>query len=80
VSGSADSDAPVCSGKGCARPAAVAIRWNNRKIHPPDRRKTWLACSEHETGLTEFLAARGMYRETIPVGALAELDQDTSTS
>jgi hypothetical protein len=70
----------VCSAKGCDRPATVAIRWNNRKIHPPERRKTWLACGDHDQGLTQFLTVRGMYRETVDVRELTELDQETSTS
>jgi hypothetical protein len=79
-SGSARPDAAVCSARGCDRPATTGIRWNNRKIHPPERRKTWLACAEHEASLTEFLTARGMYRETVGVDELARLDQETSTS
>ena len=35
----------ICSAKGCRNPATVALRWNNPKIHEPDRRKTWLACA-----------------------------------
>jgi hypothetical protein len=59
-----------CSAKGCTRPADVAIRWNNPKIHPPERRKTWLACAEHESSLTEFLRVRGMFRESVDVADL----------
>ncbi len=57
----------TCSAKGCRSPATVAVRWNNPKIHPPDRRKTWLACAEHERYLTEFLSARGFWRENKPI-------------
>jgi hypothetical protein len=57
---------PRCSAKGCARSATVALRWNNPRLHPPERRKTWLACDEHETSLSQFLGARGFLRETEP--------------
>lgn len=58
-----DPEEPTCSARGCSQPATVAVRWNNPKIHPPERRKTWLACDEHEVSLTDFLAARGFLRE-----------------
>ncbi|WP_394345500.1 hypothetical protein [Actinorugispora endophytica] len=45
--------------------------WNNPKIHTPDRRKTWLACSEHREYLSGFLDRRGFLRETV---ALADFD------
>jgi hypothetical protein len=48
-------------------PAVWALRWNNPKIHPPERRKTWLACAEHRDHLTGFLSARGFLREVTPV-------------
>jgi hypothetical protein len=41
--------------------------WNNPRLHTPDRRKTWLACDEHEPTLRSFLAARDFYRETLPL-------------
>jgi len=53
----------VCSARGCTRPAEFKLLWNNPKIHPSDRRKTWLACAAHRVTLTEFLSARGMFRE-----------------
>ncbi len=59
----------VCSAKDCRAEAVVAHRWNNPKIHPPARRKTWLACAEHRQSLAAFLAARGFLRETEPVDA-----------
>jgi hypothetical protein len=58
-----------CSARGCARNAEFALLWNNPKIHPPERRKTWLACDEHRTTLTDYLSARGMFRECEPVDA-----------
>lgn len=56
-----------CSAKGCSDPATAALRWNNPKIHTAERRKTWLACEEHEASLSEFLSLRGFLRETEPV-------------
>lgn len=56
-----------CSATGCQAPATVALLWNNPKIHTPDRRKTWLACDEHQESLTAFLAARGFMRSAEPV-------------
>ncbi|RJS47162.1 hypothetical protein [Nocardioides cavernaquae] len=58
------TEAPLCSAKGCQADAAWALRWNNPKIHTPDRRKAWLACDSHRESLTAFLTARGFLRET----------------
>ncbi len=49
---------PHCSRAGCREAATVALLWRNPKLHAPDRRKTWLACAEHEGFLYEFLSAR----------------------
>lgn len=57
----------ICSGKGCRAPATTALKWNNPKIHDPERRKTWLACPDHEESLAEFLDIRGFLRERVPV-------------
>lgn len=57
----------ICSSKGCTVPARHQVRWNNPKIHTPDRRKIWLACDDHEETLRAFLSARGFYRDTVPV-------------
>jgi hypothetical protein len=54
----------TCSAKGCQADADWALRWNNPKIHTPDRRKAWLACSAHRDSLTDFLSARGFLRAT----------------
>ncbi len=59
----------TCSAKGCTAPATAEVRWNNPKIHTPERRKVWLACPDHDTSLTSFLSARGFWRETVPVGS-----------
>jgi hypothetical protein len=57
----------ICSAKGCTADATVALRWNNPRLHPPERRKTWLACPDHQDELTQFLAARGFIREVEPL-------------
>lgn len=66
----ADATGPeelVCSGRGCSEPAAWALRWNNPRLHPPERRKTWLACEDHKESLGDFLRARSFLREVEPV-------------
>ncbi|QIG43128.1 acetone carboxylase [Nocardioides anomalus] len=55
----------VCSAKGCQQPAVWALRWNNPKIHTPERRKVWLACVDHRESLGDFLGARGFLREAV---------------
>jgi hypothetical protein len=60
----------VCSAKGCRQPATWALRWNNPKLHPAERRKTWLACDAHRTTLGDFLTARGFLREVEPTATL----------
>jgi hypothetical protein len=59
-----------CSARGCAAAAAWALRWNNPKLHPPERRKTWLACAEHRESLSGFLSARGFLREVVPADSV----------
>ena len=66
----------VCSARGCRAAAAWGLRWNNPKLHPPQRRKTWLACADHRTSLGDFLSMRGFLRETVPVADLAGLGDD----
>ncbi|QLQ10666.1 MAG: hypothetical protein HZY75_10115 [Nocardioidaceae bacterium] len=53
----------TCSAKGCQQAALWLLRWNNPKLHTPERRKTWLACADHRESLGDFLAARGFLRE-----------------
>ncbi len=53
----------ICSAKGCPAPAQWTLLWNNPKLHTPDRRKQWLACSEHRESLAGFLSARGFLRD-----------------
>jgi hypothetical protein len=58
-----------CSAKGCRAPARWALRWNNPKLHDPQRRKTWLACDDHRSWLSDFLNARGFLRDQAPIDA-----------
>jgi hypothetical protein len=60
------SQLDLCSAKGCSAPGAWELRWNNPKLHTPDRRKIWLACDDHKKSLGDFLVARGFLRETEP--------------
>jgi hypothetical protein len=59
-------DETICSARGCQAAAAHELRWNNPRIHTPDRRKVWLACDEHLPSLSDFLSARGFLREVVP--------------
>jgi hypothetical protein len=63
-----------CSAKGCRAPATWGLRWNNPRLHTPERRKTWLACDEHRDTLGDFLAIRGFLREKLPLGELPTVD------
>lgn len=62
---------PVCSARRCRARAVWALRWNNPRLHTPERRKTWVACDEHRDHLDEFLSLRGFLRDTVPLEALA---------
>lgn len=55
----------ICSAKGCKAHAEWAVRWNNPRLHTPERRKTWVACPDHRTHLERFLAARGFHKDTV---------------
>lgn len=65
----------ICSAKGCRASARWAVRWNNPRLHTPNRRKTWLACAEHREHLENFLSARSFHQETIPVADLPAADR-----
>jgi hypothetical protein len=69
---------PVCSARGCRRVGEWALRWNNPRLHAPERRKTWVACVEHREQLASFLAGRGFLRETVPSGDLPPGDTPPS--
>jgi hypothetical protein len=60
----------ICSGKSCRATATCGLLWNNPKIHPPERRKVWLACDDHREYLSEYLSARGLLKQVVPVGEL----------
>ncbi|KNX37203.1 hypothetical protein [Luteipulveratus halotolerans] len=60
----------VCSAKACRRTATRALRWNNPRLHAPERRKVWLACDEHVESLSDFLSLRGFLRDVIDVDEL----------
>jgi hypothetical protein len=67
------SDSFTCSARGCRATAVWALRWNNPRLHPPERRKTWLACAEHREELERFLGTRGFLREVIPCDQLGQV-------
>jgi hypothetical protein len=54
-----------CSARGCQEAAVWALRWNNPKLHTPERRKVWLACEQHRGSLSDFLGARSFLREVV---------------
>ncbi len=56
----------LCSARGCSAPATHELRWNNPKLHTPERRKVWLACDDHRQSLADFLAARQFLKEIAP--------------
>ncbi len=62
----------ICSARDCREAARRELRWNNPRLHTPDRRKTWLACDEHRDSLSAFLEARSFLRETVPMEDGAE--------
>jgi hypothetical protein len=55
----------ICSRKGCRSTAAWQLLWNNPRIHTPERRKIWLACTGHRDWLEEYLKLRGLWRDTV---------------
>lgn len=54
-----------CSRAGCKDEAIWALLWRNPKVHTEDRRKTWLACTEHLEYLRGFLEARSFLLEVV---------------
>jgi hypothetical protein len=48
------------------------MSWNNPKLHPPQRRKTWLACEAHRESLSGFLSAREFLREVDRLSGTAD--------
>ena len=77
MSDSGEAPQLICSARGCRREAAWALLWNNPRLHAPQRRKTWLACDDHQDTFAGFLNLRGFLRGTVPVaeaGAAPEAD------
>lgn len=62
------TDEAICSAKGCREAASYALVWNNPSLHTPEREKTWVACEEHRTSLSEFLDRRGFLRRVDALG------------
>jgi hypothetical protein len=62
-----DGSPLTCSARGCQADATWSLLWNNPRLHTHDRRKTWLACDEHRTSLSDFLTARGFLRDVVAV-------------
>ena len=60
-------DLLLCSARGCRAPASWVLAWNNPRLHQPERRKTWLACDDHQAHLASFLETRGFLREVVPM-------------
>ncbi|WP_372593227.1 hypothetical protein [Actinotalea sp.] len=69
-----ENDVLVCSARGCRAPADWAVRWNNPRLHTPERRKVWLACTDHRPHLEEHLRVRGFWRDTVGVDELTPTD------
>lgn len=63
-----------CSARGCRATAEWALRWNNPTLHTAERRKVWLACTDHRTSLEQYLAVRGFHRDTVAVVDLEPTD------
>jgi hypothetical protein len=57
----------TCSARGCRAPATWELRWNNPKLHTPERRKSWLACDDHREHLHTFLTSRRFLRDVVPL-------------
>ena len=49
-----------------ARRQNFRLLWNNPKVHAPERRKIWLACSEHVGWLENYLREREFWKQTLP--------------
>ncbi|TAL20730.1 MAG: hypothetical protein EPN99_08950 [Frankiales bacterium] len=62
-------DQVQCSAKGCRADARFVLVWNNPKVHTPDREKTWVACEDHRTPLSDHLDVRGFLRRVDPLAS-----------
>ena len=73
LSQDAQPEYPKCSRKGCRHAAEFQLLWNNPTVHTPERRKNWLACSEHGGGLENYLREREFWKQTLPFdGSMAD--------
>ncbi|SOC54489.1 hypothetical protein [Ornithinimicrobium cerasi] len=68
------TDRLVCSAKGCRRVASHAVIWRNPRLHAADRRKVWLACTDHRDDLASFVQLRGFLLEVVEVDRLTSAD------
>ncbi|MEE1620219.1 hypothetical protein ACQ3I4_02380 [Zafaria sp. Z1313] len=66
LAGAEGPSVPRCSRKGCRDDAAWSLLWNNPRLHSPERRKVWLACEGHRGWLEDYLATRGLLKQTLP--------------
>lgn len=57
----------ICSARGCRAEARWGLRWNNPRLHTPERRKVWLACEAHRDPLARFLEDRGFLKDAVAV-------------
>lgn len=62
----------TCSRANCKAGAEWAVHWRNPRIHPDDRVKIWLACSEHKDYLRDYLASRSFPVSVTPVNERVE--------
>jgi hypothetical protein len=63
--GTGGADSVKCSRAGCHELATFQVVWRNPKIHTEERRKIWLACSEHRDFLVDYLSVRSFFIETL---------------
>ncbi|WP_122263780.1 hypothetical protein [Ornithinimicrobium cerasi] len=68
------TDRLVCSAKGCRHVASHAVIWRNPRLHAADRRKVWLACTDHRDDLASFVQLRGFLLEVVEVDRLTSAD------
>ncbi|MFW6774875.1 acetone carboxylase [Nocardioides sp. CPCC 205120] len=66
----------TCSARGCRAEATWALRWNNPRLHTPERRKIWLACDDHRASLSDFLGARDFLRDVVPAAEVVTDDDE----
>lgn len=77
LSGGQNIEVPRCSRKGCPQDARWQILWNNPRLHAPDRRKVWLACSEHRSWLEDYLHLRGFWKQTLALDVAANSSMES---